>query len=107
MRVFPVTLTVLSIVCVLLHLAFFSRLKRRFVEEWNRLGNPNFLWPTDIRSGGVLMRYVLGGRFAHLPDRTLVIIGQLLRICQIVFLTRSEERRVGKECRSPWARQRW
>ena len=86
MRIIPTVLTLLSIVGISLHLVFFHRLKRRFADEWSRLGNPNFLWPTDIRSGAVLMRYVLGGRFAHLPDKTLIVVGQLLRVFEIVFI---------------------
>src|SRR5437588_4007091 len=86
MRLLPTLLTLLSIVGISLHIVFFIRLKRRFADEWSRLGCPNFLWPTDIRSGGLLMKYVLGGGFSHLPDKTLVMIGQLLRGCELAFI---------------------
>src|SRR5258707_8375409 len=53
----------------------------------------------------VLLAYVLQGYFDALRTRMLARIGMLFDagLQKPIYLARSEERRVGKECRSRWS----
>src|SRR2546427_12814013 len=102
----PPLLLLLTVVTGLVDAASYLKLGHVFVA--NMTGNAVFLgfaiagasglsiWASLVALGSFLLGGLAGGRIG---DRFAAHRGQLLRTA----LARSEERRVGKECRSRWS----
>src|SRR2546427_1102599 len=87
---------------------FFSSRRRhtRFDCDWSSdvcssdLGTIRaFSTPTVVHFGAVLLLAAL----LTTPGHTVLTLSGSIGICGIAGLRRSEERRVGKECRSRWS----
>src|SRR5256886_7164361 len=79
------------------------------VAGWGYWVNNLFYFPSLLVATAAIAAYAAGPRFVHLGEDTVFIAllslaGLWLAVAMnLVGLARSEERRVGKECRSRWS----
>lgn len=83
---FSTALFFAALLGIALHILFIYLLRQRCPDEWIRLGSPHPLRPDTIESGWVITKYFLGGRFARVTDKYIVIVGRIIQLYTWLFL---------------------
>jgi hypothetical protein len=79
MTTIGLSVAALALLGISLHIIFMRRLQFQCRDEWQRLGSPNPFLPNDLQTGWRLTKYVMGGAFESLPDKSVVRLGRVLR----------------------------
>jgi hypothetical protein len=77
---FRIVVALVVIVGISLQLMFFHRLRRRYPNEWVRLGSPSLFRPSNIQSGWQIAKYFWTGEFAKVPDKSIVRLGRVVQL---------------------------